>query len=48
MTENLQTYFRFLMFDAVNSQARAALKKQDAYYAKRDWPVFRLGVEYSF
>ena len=48
MTENLQTYFRFLMFDAINSQAREALKKQDAYYAKCDWPVFRLGVEYSF
>ena len=48
MTENLQTYFRFLMFDVVNSQARKALNKQDAYYAKSDWPVFRLGVEYSF
>ena len=48
MTENLQTYFRFLMFDVINSQAREALKKQDAYYAKCDWPVFRLGVEYSF
>ena len=29
-------------------QARRAVKKQDAYYAKCDWPIFRLGVEYGF
>ena len=48
ITDNFQTYFRFLMFDVIDSQARSALKKQDAYYAKCDWPVFRFGVEYSF
>jgi hypothetical protein len=36
------------MFDAINSQARKALKKQDAYYAKCDWPIFKVGVEYAF
>lgn len=48
VTDDLQAYFRFLMFDVINSQARSAVKKQDAYYAKCDWPVFRIGVEYSF
>lgn len=48
VTGNCQAYFRFLMFDIINSQARRAVKKQDKYYAKCDWPVFRLGVEYSF
>ena len=48
VTGNCQVYFRFLMFDIINSQARRAVKKQDKYYAKCDWPVFRIGVEYSF
>jgi hypothetical protein len=48
VTDDLQAYFRFLLFDVINSQARSAVKKQDAYYAKCDWPVFRIGVEYSF
>ena len=48
ITENWQSYFRFQMFDVINSQARRAVKKQDAYYAKCDWPIFKLGVEYSF
>jgi hypothetical protein len=48
ITENWQLYFRFQMFDVINSQARRAVKKQDAYYAKCDWPIFKLGVEYSF
>ena len=48
VTDDFHAYFRFLMFDVINSQARRAVKKQDAYYAKCDWPVFRLGVEYSF
>ena len=48
ITDNCQAYLRFLMFDIINSQARRSVKKQDAYYAKCDWPVFRLGVEYAF
>lgn len=48
ITENCRSYLRFLMFDVINSQARRAVKKQDAYYAKCDWPIFRLGVEYGF
>ncbi len=48
ITENCRTYLRFLMFDIINFQARRAVKKQDAYYAKCDWPIFRLGVEYGF
>ena len=48
ITENWQPYLRFQMFDAINSQARKALKKQDAYYAKCDWPIFKVGVEYAF
>ena len=48
ITENWQSYFRFQMFDVINSQARRAVKKQDVYYAKCDWPIFKLGVEYSF
>ena len=36
------------MCDTVNRQARQATKRSDAYYAKNDWPVFRLGVEYGF
>ena len=48
ITEDFRSYFKFLMFDAINSQARKALKNQDAYYAKCDWPIFRIGAEYSF
>lgn len=48
ITGNCRSYLRFLMFDVIDSQARRAVKKQDAYYAKCDWPIFRLGVEYSF
>lgn len=48
ITENWQSYFRFQMFDVINSQARRAVKKQDVYYAKCDWPIFRFGVEYAF
>ena len=48
ITGNCKSYLRFLMFDVIDSQARKAVKKQDAYYAKCDWPIFRLGVEYSF
>ena len=48
VTDGCRVYLSFLMFDVVNSQARRALKKQDAYYAKCDWPVFRMGAEYSF
>lgn len=48
ITDHFNFYFRFSMFDVVNDQARKAVKKQDAYYAKRDWPVFRIGAEYTF
>ena len=48
VSENFNVYFRLSMFDVVNPQARAALKQQSAYYAVRDWPVFRVGAEYIF
>jgi hypothetical protein len=36
------------MFDIVDAQARRAVKRQDTYYAKCDWPVLKVGVRYSF
>jgi hypothetical protein len=48
VTENFQAYLRLLMFDIVDAQARRAVKRQDAYYAKCDWPVLKVGVRYSF
>lgn len=36
------------MCDVINNQARKAIRRSDAYSAKNDWPVVRLGVEYSF
>ena len=48
VTDRCQAYCRLLMFNVIDSQARSAVRKQDAYYAKCDWPVFRIGVEYSF
>ena len=48
LSENFNVYFRLSMFDVVDSQARKAVKEQSAYYAKRDWPVFRVGAEYCF
>ena len=48
VTDSCQVYFRLLMFDIINSQARRAVRNQNSYYAKCDWPVLRLGVEYAF
>ena len=35
------------MCDVINNQARKSIRRSDAYYAKNDWPVVRLGIEYS-
>ena len=48
ITGDCRMYMGFFMFDVVNPQARKALKKQDVYYAKCDWPVLKMGAEYSF
>ena len=46
--ENLSLVATAAMCDIVNGQARRATHRSGAYYAKTDWPVFRLGVEYAF
>ena len=46
--ENLSVVGAVAMCDVINNQARKAMRRSDAYYAKNDWPVIRLGVEYGF
>ena len=45
---NWTAYAALMQFDIVNTQARRAVKRSDTYWAKCDWPVVRIGVEYSF
>ena len=46
--EDISIFFTAAMCDVVNGQARRAVRRSDAYYAKNDWPVFKIGVEYRF
>ena len=48
ISERFSWNFSFSQFDIINSQARRALKKSPKYYAKCDWPVFKLGLTYNF
>ena len=45
---NWSLYASILQFDVVNSQARRALRKSRAYYAKCDWPIAKVGVSHDF
>lgn len=36
------------MSDVVDSRARRAVRRSDDYWAKTDWPIVRIGVEYGF
>ena len=41
-------YAAYQQFDIFNPQARRAVKRSDDYWAKCDWPIFRIGARYSF
>jgi hypothetical protein len=38
----------FSQFDIINSQARRSVKRSDRYWAKCDWPIFKIGIRYNF
>lgn len=46
--EDFGICFTAAMCDVINSQARRAVRRSNAYYAKNDWPVFKIGIEYRF
>lgn len=46
--DNWRMFARFRMYDIINSQSRRAVKRQSAYYAKCDYPIFGVGVECDF
>lgn len=46
--DNWTVYGSFSQFDIINSQARRSVRKSKDYYAKCDWPIFKLGVSYGF
>ncbi len=46
--KGLTLYTSIQQFDIINSQARRAVKRSHAYYAKCDWPFLKVGVEYDF
>ena len=46
--EDLSIVATAAMCDVINNQARKAVRHSNAYYAKNDWPVVRLGIEYFF
>ena len=46
--DNWRLFFRFRQYDIINNQSRHAVKKQTAYYAKCDYPIFGAGIECSF
>ena len=48
LDEKLSVVATAAMYDVINNHARKAVRRSNAYYAKNDWPVVRLGVEYSF
>jgi hypothetical protein len=48
INEHFSWIFSFSQFDIINSQARRAVKSSTKYYAKCDWPVFKLGLSYNF
>ena len=41
-------YAAYQQFDIFNSQARRSVRRSGEYWAKCDWPIFRLGARYSF
>ena len=47
-SDGWKLYATLMQFDIVNTQARRSVKRSDAYYAKCDWPIIRVGVEYDF
>lgn len=46
--ENFSILLMAAMCDVVNSQARQSVRRSHAYYARNDWPVFKIGIEYRF
>ncbi len=46
--KGLTLYTMFQQFDIINSQARRAVRRSHAYYAKCDWPFIKVGIEYEF
>ena len=46
--DNWRLFVRFRQYDIINNQSRRAVKKQTAYYAKCDYPIFGAGIECSF
>lgn len=48
VADGIKLTAQIIQYDVVNSQARKAVRGTDRYYAKCDWPVFRIGVVYSF
>jgi hypothetical protein len=45
---NLSMIATAAMSDVVDPRGRRAVRRSDAYWAKTDWPIVRIGVEYSF
>ena len=47
-SKDFMFFARLRQYDVINSQSRRAVKHQDSYYAKCDWPVLGVGFEYRF
>lgn len=48
VSDNFRVFGSFSQFDLINSQARDSVRESDEYYAKCDWPIFKLGFAYGF
>jgi len=48
VSEDVKLYASASQYDVVNPQARDAIRHGGHYYDKCDWPIFKIGVTYTF
>lgn len=48
LSDSLSAYVQVQQFKVFGDQARSAVKKSSAYYAKTDWVLGSIGFEYAF
>ena len=46
--ENWRFFARIRQYDVINNQSRRAIKRQDNYWSKCDYPIVGIGVECNF
>lgn len=48
VSKDVKLYASASQYDVINPQARDSIRRGSHYYDKCDWPIFKIGIMYSF